>query len=48
MPVISAKFGPRRDVTEYPAWQVLQTVAIATDKARLSDLVSKELQKVKR
>lgn len=47
MPILRAKFGPRRDVTEYPTWQVLQTMTMATDRQRLSDLINKAYKPAK-
>jgi hypothetical protein len=40
MPVLASMFGPRRDITEYPAGAVLREMAAETDSQRLQDWAS--------
>lgn len=47
MPLLRAKYGPRRDVTDYMAWQVIKQMAMHADKMRLQDHVAHYMRQQK-
>jgi hypothetical protein len=46
-PILEALYGPKRDVTLYPAWVVLKEMAASTDEQRLQDIASEIMRKAK-
>lgn len=42
------KYGPRRDITEFPTGLVLAEIAMATDRSRLQDLTNRYYQQIMR
>lgn len=47
-PKLCAKYGPKRDVTEFILGQVLKTMAMKTDESRMLDWANKKLQAPKK
>lgn len=45
MPVLTAIYGPKRDVTEYITGHVLRELAAQADQDRLNDIINAKLQK---